>query len=151
MTEQLEEYIKLISSPTEESIGSLLEKLLEHFSAERGCLWSGAEGSVVYRGNEELKMSYPFSRRIVLAAVKTRLGFLSFDLKSDDRIEATESIKATNIRSCLCAPARRGDGKVLSVIYFDDNTSRGVFTEEDLEFIVELMSHYPGATRHAAE
>ena len=144
-TGQLETCIKLISEPSDQNLGQMLESLLNRFSAERGCIWIEENRNVVFRGSEELMMSYPFSREVVLAAVKTRLGFMSFDAVEDDRLEPTESIMATQIRSCLCAPARDKDGHVLAVIYFDDKTSRGVFTEEDFEFVVTLMSNYPGA------
>jgi GAF domain len=136
---------ELISEATDESLARLLELLLEKFSAERGCIWIESRGKVIYRGNSELKMSYPFSRQVVRAAVRTRVGLVSFDVAEDDRFQPTESINATQIRSCLCAPARNAEGGILAVVYFDDKTTRGYFTEDNLNFLIALMAEFPGA------
>lgn len=144
MSQKLALYSKLVSDPTVPNIGELLDMLLDEFMAERGCFWLESQGAVIYRGDEELKMTYPFSRQVVGAAVKTRLGLVSFDVMEDDRIAPTESVKTTQIRSCLCVPARDEKGKILAVIYFDTKTSRS-FSQENLDFLIELMAFYPGA------
>ncbi len=142
---------ELITESTDESLGQLMDLLLDKFSAERGCLWVEAMGKVIYRGDPELKMTYPFSRQVVLAAVRTRVGLVSFDVGEDDRFQPTESIMATQIRSCLCAPARNAEGVTLAVIYFDDKTTRGNFSREHLEFLIAIMAEFPGAVSWAED
>lgn len=129
-----------------ESLTTLLEQLMEAYFAERGCLWIEAWGDYLYHGDEELRDEFPFSTQVVEAAVTTGRGFVSFDSKLDDRIAPTGSIAVHKVRSCLCAAARDTEGSVLAVAYFDNKTSAGNFTEEDLASLETIMSHFPGAT-----
>lgn len=146
MKTDLETLKSLLSGATDQDLGRLLEILLEEFSAERSCLWVESSDKFLYRGDPGLAKTHPFSRQVVLAAMRARVGLVSFDVSEDERIQPTESITAGQIRSCLCAPARDSDGRVVAVIYFDDKTTRGLFSQQQLDFLIELMAHFPGAS-----
>lgn len=138
---------ELMAEPTEENLGSVLELLMEEAFAERGCLWIEASQSLIYRGDEDLKKRFPFSRQVVETALKTGRGFVSFDSRLDERIKPAGSIAVNDIRSCLCSAARNDKGEVLAIVYFDNKTSAGNFTEEDLDFLNQVMGEYPGAKK----
>ena len=136
--------------PDRESLDTLLEQLMENFFAERGCLWVEEWQDYLYQGDEELRDEFPFSTQVVETAVKTGRGFVSFDSKLDDRIAPTGSIAVHKVRSCLCAAAKNASDETLAVAYFDNKTSAGNFTEEDLENLQKIMSYFPGAVAPVA-
>lgn len=131
--------------PDREKLSSLLEQLMEAFFAERGCFWVEAWQDYLYHGDEELREEFPFSTKVVESAVKTGRGFVSFDSSLDDRIETRGSIAVHKVRSCLCSAARDADEKLLAMAYFDNKTSAGHFTEDDLANLNRIMAHFPGA------
>lgn len=136
---------ELMANPNEYNLGMVLELLMEEHFAERGCLWIEDKKSLIYRGDEELKARFPFSRQVVETALRSGRGFVSFDSRLDDRIKPAGSIAVNDIRSCLCSAARNEKGEVLAIVYFDNKTSAGNFTEEDLAFLNDVMAEYPGA------
>jgi len=131
--------------PHREALDTLLEQLMETFFAERGCLWVEEWQDYLYQGDEELRDEFPFSTQVVESAIQTGRGFVSFDSKLDDRIAPTGSIAVHKVRSCLCAAAKNPAGETLAVAYFDNKTSAGNFTEEDLETLQKIMALFPGA------
>lgn len=145
MEQNLKPFQELMANPTEENLGTVLELMMEESFAERGCLWIEDKKQLIYRGDEELKARFPFSRQVVETALRTGRGFVSFDSRLDERIKPAGSIAVNDIRSCLCAAARDAQGQVLCIVYFDNKTSAGNFTEEDLHFLNEVMALYPGA------
>ena len=49
------------------------------------------------------------------------------------------------VRSCLCAACYDKGGELLAVAYFDNGMSYGMFAEEDLKLLREVLSLFPGA------
>lgn len=147
---EIEPFVELMSNPTEANLGLVLELMMEEAFAERGCLWIEESKSLIYRGDEELKARFPFSRQVVETALRSGRGFVSFDSRLDDRIKPAGSIAVNDIRSCVCSAARNEAGEVLAIVYFDNKTSAGNFTEEDLAFLNEVMARYPGAKQTAS-
>lgn len=146
--EYLKPFAELLSDPTEENLGLALEMLMEEHFAERGCLWienEGGERTLIYRGDEELKDKFPFSRQVVETALETGQGFVSFNPESDERFGPEASIISHGVRSVLCSAARDDSGKPLVVVYFDNKSSAGNFTSEDLKLLDQVMALYPGA------
>lgn len=145
--EYLKPFADMLSDPTEENLGLALELLMEEHFAERGCLWIESEGtrSLIYRGDEELRERFPFSRQVVDTALKTGQGFVSFNSQADDRLEPDGSIMFHGVRSVLCTAARDPEGQALAVVYLDNKSSAGNFTDEDLKLLDQVMALYPGA------
>ena len=146
MTEdRLEPYRELFKNPQTKDYEKILELLLEEHFAERGCLWLEEKQSLIYRGNEELRKEFPFSRQAVNEVLGQGRGFLSFDTQVDDRVRPSGSIAMNKVRSCLCAASRDCRGEVLLLAYFDNSMSVGNFRPEDLEFLQQVLDLAPGA------
>ena len=52
---------------------AVLEALLEEIFAERGCLWLEKDNEFLYRGDDELRKRFPFSRQAVDSVLDTKL------------------------------------------------------------------------------
>lgn len=145
--EYLKPFAEMLSDPTEENLGLALELLMEEHFAERGCLWLESEGSrsLIYRGDEELRDRFPFSRQVVDTALNTGRGFVSFNSQTDERLDVEGSVIFHGVRSVLCTAARDEQGNALAVVYFDNKSSAGNFTDEDLKLLDQVMALYPGA------
>lgn len=125
--------------------GRLLGKLLDVLDAERGCFWFEGSDELVYRGDQTLRETFPFSRSIFERVLEHGNGFVTFDPASDDRIGPMSSVAMHNVRSALAAAAKQEDGKVFVVAYFDNRMTAPPFSGEDLEFLQAVMDSLPGA------
>jgi adenylate cyclase len=72
---------------------------------------------------------------IARTAVAERAGILTDDAPSDDRFGG-QSVVVQQVRSALCAPLMGSAGRVLGVLYVDNQALTHRFDEEDLEFII---------------
>ena len=145
VAETLELYRDLMSSPETASYQEMLEMLVVEMSAERGCLWLEPENRLLHSGDEALHRAFPFSRQAVDSVLDRGRSFVSYDTENDERLEPTGSIKVNKVRSCLCAACYDRDGRLLAVAYFDNGMSFGMFAEEDLNLLREVLSLFPGA------
>lgn len=144
--ERLKPYQDLVSDDmTLANYEEFLELLIEDFFAERGCLWLERENRFVYRGDEELRKRFPFSRQAVDAVLEEGRSFITFDTKSDPRIESASSMAMNNVRSCLCASCTDDKGEVLVVAYFDNTMDSEPFSHKDLKFLKQALSLLPNA------
>lgn len=126
----------------------LLGKLLDVLDAERGCFWFEGSDELVYRGDQSLRETFPFSRSIFERVLEHGNGFVTFDPASDDRIGPTSSVAMHNVRSALAAAAKDKDGNVFVVAYFDNRMTAPPFSGEDLQFLQDVMDCLPGAVPH---
>lgn len=135
----------LLAWPDRPALEKLLELLMEENFAERGCLWLEETHDLIYRGDESLRIEFPFSRRVVDSVLDKGRGFVSYDTRHDERLGPTGSIAMNNVRSCLCSAARDPEGGLVAIAYFDNCSSLGNFTREDLEFLDQVMALFPSS------
>lgn len=76
-----------------------------------------------------------FSRSIVKKALDSAQAFLSDDATRDDRIQLSQSVVDFRIRSVMCAPLCRADGKAFGVIQLDTQDRTKKFSQEDLKLL----------------
>ena len=143
--ERLDPFRDLLADPEKSDYEQVLELLLEEIFAERGCMWLERENAFIYRGDEEIRKNFPFSRQAVDEVLEAGRSFISYDTSLDDRVHPCSSMAVNNVRSCLCAAATDGAGQVLVLAYFDNSMSAGQFSQEDLEFLQGVLSLLPGA------
>lgn len=143
--DRLAPFKELFKNPKTEDYERILELLLEEHFAERGCLWLEEKQSLIYRGNEELRKEFPFSRQAVNEVLGQGRGFLSFNTELDHRVRPSGSIAMNKVRSCLCAASRDAKGEVILLAYFDNSMSVGNFSPEDLDFLQQVLDLAPGA------
>lgn len=139
----LEAFKKFTSTPGFD-YKRLLGKLLDVLDAERGCFWFEGSEELIYRGDQTLRDSFPFSRTIFERVLEHGNGFVTFDPASDDRIEPMSSVAMHNVRSALAAAAKDDQGQVFVVAYFDNRMTAPPFSKDDLEFLQEVMDSLPG-------
>jgi serine phosphatase RsbU (regulator of sigma subunit)/pSer/pThr/pTyr-binding forkhead associated (FHA) protein len=85
------------------------------------------------RANEETNAR--FSRSIVRRCLETATAFLSDDATRDERVQLSQSVVDFRIRSVMCVPLCRADGKAFGVIQLDTQDRSKKFTEEDLKLL----------------
>ncbi|HTU21333.1 MAG TPA: SpoIIE family protein phosphatase [Gemmataceae bacterium] len=75
------------------------------------------------------------SRTIVRKCLETAQAFLSDDASRDDRVQLSQSVVDFRIRSVMCVPLCKPDGKAFGVIQLDTQDRSKKFTEEDLKLL----------------
>ena len=142
---ELDLYREIFKEPSVKVYSQVLDLLMEEIFAERGCLWLERENNFVYRGDEELRKKFPFSRQAVDEVLEHGRSFISFNAEEDERLTPGGSICMNNVRSCLCAACRDEHGEVLVMAYFDNSMSSGEFSTRDLNYLKAVLSLVPGA------
>lgn len=119
----------------------ILDMILEVIQADRGFLLLDQEDSdvldaVAYRVDEGTSMEslMSISRTIVDESIKNGLSTISSDAMSDQRFQSQDSVCLHNIRSVMCVPLE-GQNGILGCIYVDNQASKGVFSEDQLELL----------------
>jgi serine phosphatase RsbU (regulator of sigma subunit)/pSer/pThr/pTyr-binding forkhead associated (FHA) protein len=90
-----------------------------------------------------------FSRSIVRRALETAQAFLSDDATRDDRIQLSQSVVDFRIRSVMCAPMTRADGKAFGVIQLDTQDRSKKFTQDDLKLLCGVANQASIALENA--
>lgn len=144
-------FLELINQENFEDWRRLVSMLIDVIDAERGCLWLEESDELVYRGDESLKESFPFSQSIFERVLEHGNGFVTFDPKSDERIEPTGSVAMNNVRSALAAAAQDKDGKIFLIAYFDNRMTAPPFSKDDLDFLQSVLDSLPGAVSQEAK
>ncbi|MGL4554367.1 MAG: SpoIIE family protein phosphatase [Gemmataceae bacterium] len=81
-----------------------------------------------------------FSRSIVRKALETGQAFLSDDASRDDRIQLSQSVVDFRIRSVMCAPLCKADGKAFAVIQLDTQDRAKKFSQDDLKLLCAVAN-----------
>ena len=125
------------------SVDALLAKIVgvcfSTFDVDRVALVLGATADELApkiardRSGRTLEGMVPLS--IARSAVAERAGILTDDAPSDARFGG-QSVVVQQVRSALCAPLMGSEGRVLGVLYVDNQALTHRFAEEDLEFII---------------
>ncbi len=76
-----------------------------------------------------------FSRSIVRRTLEEAKAFLSDDASRDDRIQLSQSVVDFRIRSVMCAPLCKADGRAFGVIQLDTQDRAKKFSQEDLKLL----------------
>ncbi len=74
-------------------------------------------------------------RSIARKVVEERVAVLSHNAAADTRFQG-KSIMMQSVRSAICSPLMASPDEVLGILYLDNVTSVGSFSDEDLQFIV---------------
>jgi sigma-B regulation protein RsbU (phosphoserine phosphatase) len=90
-----------------------------------------------------------FSRSIVRRCLESAQAFLSDDASRDDRIQLSQSVVDFRIRSVMCAPLTRADGKSFGVIQLDTQDRSKKFTQEDLKLLCGVANQAAIALENA--
>src|SRR5262245_874132 len=118
----------------------IADNLFHLFKQADRCFLIQAEGDKLKphlvktrRANDESNAR--FSKSIVRMTLEKGKAFLSDDASRDDRIQLSQSVVDFRIRSVMCAPLCRADGKAFGVIQLDTQDRSKKFTEEDLKLL----------------
>src|SRR5205807_724734 len=90
-----------------------------------------------------------FSKSIVRKCLGEAKAFLSDDATRDDRIQLSQSVVDFRIRSVMCAPLARHDGKSFGVIQLDTQDRSKKFTQEDLKLLCGVSNQASIALENA--
>ena len=74
------------------------------------------------------------SRSVVRSVLRDRKPLLTHDAKVDTRFKGSESVRLHNIISIMCVPLLLKN-RLFGAIYVDNTREKGVFSDEDLEFL----------------
>jgi serine phosphatase RsbU (regulator of sigma subunit)/pSer/pThr/pTyr-binding forkhead associated (FHA) protein len=81
-----------------------------------------------------------FSKSIVRKCMAESKAFLSGDASKDERIQLSQSVVDFRIRSVMCAPLTRADGKAFGVIQLDTQDHGKKFKEDDLKLLCGIAN-----------
>jgi serine phosphatase RsbU (regulator of sigma subunit)/pSer/pThr/pTyr-binding forkhead associated (FHA) protein len=90
-----------------------------------------------------------FSKNIVRRCIESGQAFLSDDASRDNRIQLSQSVVDFRIRSVMCAPLSRADGKAFGVIQLDTQDRSKKFTQEDLKLLCGVANQASIALENA--
>lgn len=113
------------------SLEQVLDLLMEEIYAERGCIVF-LDDYFIYRGTEKLRTVFPFSHSVVNQMLETGLGLVSF---GSDLGQASHSIKLHGLRSAVACPIEDPEGRLMGILYCDNQASRDAFTQGDLDIL----------------
>ncbi|MFA5505279.1 MAG: GAF domain-containing protein [Vulcanimicrobiota bacterium] len=116
-----------------------LSKARRFLDAERGCLLVMSTGheTMLYDGDEELNLKFPFSRNVVGQAMTGRTVLVSFDSPGELHGDSVSSMKLHGVRAALCTPLLGPQQQDLGVIYFDSRVGTE-FDEAKIARVEEL-------------
>ncbi|NVJ27465.1 MULTISPECIES: adenylate/guanylate cyclase domain-containing protein [Myxococcus] len=138
---------QLLSSPG--ALDTLLERILQLvfriLGVDRAALLLVDEATgelrprVTRAANGETPPERFYSQRIVDFVREHGLASLFANAQGDLRLDSSASIRAQAILSAMCVPLRPRD-TWLGVLYVDNRSQGGLFTEEDLEFLTAFAN-----------
>jgi len=124
----------------------IMDTALKALNAERGFVALVDEDtkeltSELIRDNFHNKypLKLEISRTMVHKVVNEGLSLLTVNALKDSQFRKVKSVQEYNIRSALCAPLLFR-GKVSGVVYLDNRTSEGSFSQDDLMFLMAMCN-----------
>jgi len=130
----------------DELLRKIMDSLFDVMQCDRGAilLRNPATGDVETRHvrsrEDDQSDEIQISRTLIDQVMDQKVAFQSNDLMGDDRINPTESIIATGVRSSLSVPLVTRSEDVLGIIHLDCLYSTNAFTERDLELVKGLAN-----------
>ncbi|MFL6193263.1 MAG: SpoIIE family protein phosphatase [Thermoanaerobaculia bacterium] len=127
----------------EELLELILDRAFDHLRPDRGAIllreadgaYRAAASRSALAGPEELV----FSRSLVREVAEKGMAAIVFDVRSDERFAAAESMLMSGIRSLVAAPLLDREG-TLGLIVLESRAGVRQFSEEDLELLVSLAA-----------
>jgi HD-GYP domain-containing protein (c-di-GMP phosphodiesterase class II) len=129
-----------------EDVSEVSEKLLElvfaNVECERAVVMlhdraNAALAQAASRSSVGEGAAFNPSRTVTERSFDENVALLSVDARTDSRFAERESILLQEIRSVMCAPIA-SQSRVWGVLYVDTVTSKTVFQNEDLEFLLAV-------------
>ena len=140
----LYEVIKVINSSLDlsEVLDRTMDLVLQHLHAQRGMIvlfnpLTRELDTAVSRnlGRGDADEVGELSESVVRRVIDQREPVVTVDAQVDQRFRGAESIIASNILSILCVPMSIRD-RLEGAIYVDHTSTRGLFEDEDVRFLV---------------
>ena len=91
------------------------------------------------RNNQQADM-VAVSMTVVRKAMQGAEAIISANVPDDSRFAGSTSLSQLQIRSIMCAPLLRQDGRAIGVIQIDTRDAHGEFRDGDLELLVAIAS-----------
>ena len=133
--------VLLTSETLEEMLGRVLDMTFDSLPIERGaiCTYDEAEDVITPRSTRAGRVSAPIkiSRTIANEVINAKKAVLVRDASQDERFNEAVSIVQMNIHSAMCAPMYH-QGRVLGLVYVDNQSGTGIFTEQHLEVLTSV-------------
>ena len=136
-------------------LNRVMDEVIALTSAERGfvmlCDEDGRLSFRVARGMDHSMIDAPefqISRGVVEHVAREGQPMLTSDAQSDERLSMRLSVLDLRLRSILCVPLKSRD-TVSGVIYVDNRLQAGIFSREDLDFLVAIASNAAIAIENA--
>jgi signal transduction histidine kinase len=125
-----------------EVLNQVMDAIIELTGAERGFLTliDSATGELHLRAARNMEgenlqsEDMEVSRTVIQSVIETEQGVVTTDAQTDPRFAGQQSVVFHSLRSILCAPLR-SSGKIIGVIYVENRTQSGIFTNEDLDLL----------------
>ncbi|MEM7584874.1 MAG: SpoIIE family protein phosphatase [Acidobacteriota bacterium] len=131
------------SMELEELLQLILERVFDHLRPEQGAIYlrvdDGELERAAHRAVPGISGEAFYSRSLVHEVTEKGLAALVFDVESDERFAAAQSILATGIRSLVAAPLLDEKG-TLGMIVLSSRAGVRQFSEDDMELLVSLAS-----------
>lgn len=128
--------------PLEIRLQGCLSLMTDYLGAERGCLLVTREGSelLLFHGDEDLNLKFPFSRSVVGQALSGSIGIVSFDTPDTLADTPVSSMALHGVRAAVCAPLTGPEAEDFGVIYFDTRIQARMFSQDQLSDVIELAN-----------
>ncbi len=121
----------------------ILERVFDHLRPEHGAIYlkrdDGELGQAASRSLPGIPADAFYSRSLVHEVTEKGVAALVFDVESDERFAAAQSILSTGIRSLIAAPLLDDKGAV-GMIVLSSRAGVRQFSEGDMELLVSLAS-----------
>jgi serine phosphatase RsbU (regulator of sigma subunit) len=141
----LNEVHAALAGPSElsELLDLILSRVFDHLQPEEGVIFMRDAGGGYFRAASRASPDYTgaqlYSGTLVEEVAEKGLAGLVFDVETDDRFGAAQSILDSGVRSLVAAPLIDPDGS-LGMIALSSRIHRRQFTESDMELLVSLAS-----------
>lgn len=127
----------------EQLLELILDRVFDHLRPDRGAIllkgpdneYRAAASRAAQGEPEELA----FSRSLVREVAEKGMAAIVFDVQSDERFSAAQSMLLSGIRSLIAAPLLDPEG-TLGLIVLQSRAGVRQFAEEDLELLVSLAA-----------
>jgi len=132
------------TQPIDEVLGQVVDSAFESTRATRALLLLYDEEAQtvvprVVRHREGARGSTRISRTILDQVLKDRVSMLALNAQVDPRLDMSQSIRALDIRSFMCAPLWH-EQQIIGVLYVD-NPQGAKFTPEDLDLFTAFSNY----------
>ena len=124
----------------------VMDEVIAALRAERGFLMLREDGGALVfrsaRGMNQQTIDAPefqISRGVVERVAREGVPILTGDAQSDSQLSIQNSVMMLGLRSILCVPLQL-KGKVLGVIYVDNNLFAGIFSKSHLELLTAIAA-----------